>query len=227
MHKKFAMVLGAVALLGSSVPAIAATLEFEFNIATRPLELNGVTTNIGAHTMRIVVEDTAPNLGSSFGDFMNFYDAEVFFDAPDIGLNNAEVTSDTFLYFGNGVVGFTDTVGTFFTIYSLANPDGSSVDNFDFGGVDGNASGFDLSNIDVPQTLFGMTFNELRTGNDIVFSTGDRITGGTTLRNRADSVSVAELSIAPVPLPAGFPMLLVGLAGLGWLGSRRRAVSAT
>lgn len=38
---------------------------------------------------------------------------------------------------------------------------------------------------------------------------------------------ISDTSVAPVPLPAGFPMLLAGFAGLGWLGSRRKAVSAT
>ncbi len=207
----------------SAISASAATLEFSFSIGDRALELNGATVNTGDHTMRIVVEDTAANLGSSFGDFANFYDADVFLDIDDLGLNDVLVTSSTYLYFGNGVVGFTDTVGGFSTIYTLANSNGSTADNFDFGGVDGNTAGFDLANIDVPQALSNMTFNELRTGNDIVLATGDRITGGLTLSGRSDEVELGlARTLAPVPLPASLPLMLIGFAGLG-LARRRKA----
>lgn len=215
----------AAILACSAVSSAAATLEFTFHIADRQIELNGATVNTGDHTMRIVVDDTAANLGTGFSDFSNFYDADVFLDFADLGID-AQVTSSTYLYFGNGVVGFTDAVGGFGTIYTLANSNGSSSDNFDFGGSDGNISGFNLANIDVPQTLTNMTYNELRTGNDIVLSTGDRITGGVTLSGRSDSVSLdTQRDISAVPLPAGLPLLLAGLAGLGIAG-RRRATRA-
>lgn len=207
----------------SAASSAAATLEFTFNIADRQLELNGTTVSTGDHTMRIVVDDSAANLGTSYSDWGNFYDADVFLDIDDLGIN-AQVTSATYLYFGNGVVGFTDTVGSFSTIYTLANSNGSSSDNFDFGGVDGNTAGFNLANIDVPQDLLNMQYNELRTANDIVLSNGDRITGGTTLTNRSDSVSLGTVrDVAPVPLPASLPLLLAGFAGLGLASRRKKA----
>lgn len=208
----------------SAASAAAATLEFTFNIADRQIELNGSNVSTGDHTMRIVVEDTAANLGTSFSDWGNFYDADVFLDIDDLGLDDVQVTSATYLYFGNGVVGFTDTVGGFGTIYTLANSNGSSDDNFDFGGTDGNIAGFNLANIDVPQMLTNMTVNELRTANDIVLASGDRITGGLTLSGRSDTVSLGtQRSLAPVPLPAALPLMLIGFAGLGLAGRRKAA----
>lgn len=37
---------------------------------------------------------------------------------------------------------------------------------------------------------------------------------------------VTDTSVAPVPLPAGFPMLVAGLVGLGWIGKRRKTATA-
>ncbi len=209
----------------SITAALAIPIEFVFNIADRELEFNNVTTNTGAHQMRISVDTSATNLGTGFGDFANFYAADVFFDAPGLGLANSQVVSDTFLYFGNGVVGFSDQVsGVFTTIYTVANPGDSINDNFEFGGTDGNVSGFDLSQIDIPQILIGMTVQELRTANDIVFDTGDRITGGITVRNRNDSISVGAVSA--VPLPAALPLFAGGIGLLGLFGWRRKRMVA-
>lgn len=88
----------------------------------------------------------------------------------------------------------------------------------------------------VPQA--GDVFNFLNVaGDSSVFDTPSLINfsviGGGFFGNNAqlDFASgglrlISDTSVAPVPLPAGFPMLLAGLVGLGWLGKRRKATSA-
>lgn len=56
--------------------------------------------------------------------------------------------------------------------------------------------------------------------NSIRYGGGDGASGLVYLQYNA-------VSVAPVPLPAGFPMLLAGLLGLGWLGKRGKAMFAT
>jgi hypothetical protein len=40
--------------------------------------------------------------------------------------------------------------------------------------------------------------------------------------NSDPSILKVDMEVAPIPLPAGFPLLAVGLAGLGFLGMRRK-----
>jgi len=70
--------------------------------------------------------------------------------------------------------------------------------------------------VDCSETGFGLGCPSLF---DTSGSSSARVVGSVTFEY--------EPSIAPVPLPAGFPMLIAGLAGLGWLGKRRKALSAT
>lgn len=86
----------------------------------------------------------------------------------------------------------------------------------------------------IPQE--GDIFNFLNVGGDSsIFDTPSLINfsvngGGFFGSNAALNFAGGNLSlisdgmdVAPVPLPAGLPMLVAGLAGLGWLGKRRKA----
>ena len=210
-----------VATMLSASASAAATVEILLDIGDRAIEVNGMETSTGDHTVRIVVDTDTPNLGSSFDDFRNFYAADVFFDAADLGWDNLEVVSDTFLYFGNSVIGFTDAVEGFSTIYTTF-VNGIVSDNFEFDGGDGNVTGFDLSTLDIPQSRDG-SGNELRTANDIVFANGDRITDGLTVSGLRANASVGVVDVSEVPLPAGLPLLALGLAGLGFVSRRKTA----
>ncbi len=193
------LILGASLLISSVASAGLISIDFEFD--ARSLEFNGVTQDAGEIFMSIVVDTDTPNLGTGFGDFDNAYAADVFFTSVNLGLNNTKVISDTFLYFGTSVVGFSDTsnyeFSTIFTSY------GSS--NLTFG------TAFDLSTILVPQGPIVKTGNELRTSRDIVFDNGDRITGGVTLSSLANTVSVNSVN---VPEPSTLAIFALGMIGL-------------
>ena len=176
--------------------AQAALVSIDVEYEDRMLEFNDVVSSTGGISMSIVVDTDSPNLGTSFNGLFNFYDADVFFTAPGLGLENELIVSDTFLFFAVDVHGFTDTVSSFTTIFTAS------------GGPDALAFGtrYDLSTLVVPQGPVSNTTNELRTSNDIVFANGDRITGGGT----AQAASLTTVSEIPEPSSA----LLVGVGVL-------------
>jgi len=188
--------------------ANAGIISIDYDFADRSLEFNGITQSTGGIEMSIVVDTNTANLGSGFGDWQNFYNVDVFFTSVGLGLNNERVVSNTYLYFGSSVFGFTDTINNFGTIFTAY---GTS--NLDFG------SQFDLSTLLVPQGPLAATGNELRTANDIVFANGDRITGGGTI-SLASTTTVSD--ITTVPEPTTFAILALGLAGIGL--SRKKKV---
>jgi hypothetical protein len=152
-------------------------------------------------------------LGSGFGAFQDAYAASVYITDPTLGLNNALVTSPTYLYFGNGVVGFTDTTTqSFGTILTAFNTNG--VAPFTFGTY------YNLATLSAPQGPVAVTGTELRTADRITFANGSYIgTGlGLGLSNQSNSISVETTT----PLPAALPLFASGLAGLGLLGWRRK-----
>ena len=87
--------------------------------------------------------------------------------------------------------------------------------------------------VDINGLIFAISNNPLR-GQDALFAAWDNGAGGFTFLisgTLADAFDVpwyketdgtGSYSIAPVPLPAALPLFASGLAGLGWLGRRRR-----
>ena len=152
--------------------AVQATpLEIDFSYSPFTTTFNNALQSTGNFAMKIVTDTTNPNLGTSFIGFHNFYAADVYVTAPTLGLNNSHVTSPTYLFFGNAVVGWTDTVGTGFpvplafqTIMSQGGTCCTPLLSF--------VSPFDLSTLMAPQGPIKNTMTEFRTQNAITFENG-------------------------------------------------------
>ncbi len=194
--------------------ANAAIVSIDYTFDDRSIEFNGVTQNTGGIVMSIVVDTDTPNLGVGFGSFQNFYDVDVFFTSTGLGLNHERVTSNTYLYFGGSVFGFSDTsTGSFGTIFTAIG----TTSNLSFG------TAYDLSTLIVPQGPVAGFINELRTANDIVFENGDRITGGGNATISSSTTVALALSPTPVPTLSEWSLiLLIFLLGMvGFIAYRK------
>lgn len=104
-----------------------------------------------------------------------------------------------------GLLGYTLSFSTTATVvYSYD----ALVDQFRFGGLLGGAAGASSNTDD-----FILEFDDF-TGADPQFYLFSRTTG----TGAVDSTSIGKVSISPIPLPATLPLMLGGLAGLGWVG---------
>lgn len=101
----------------------------------------------------------------------------------------------------------------------------STTDNFDRGGLLGpsyelidsfTASGAETAGVNSWSTAFTGSIN-VGSGSALISGIGDVGTFG---------VAVASESLAPIPLPAGLPLLLSGLGGMAWLRRRKKAALA-
>lgn len=203
--------VGALAICSAMTPAHAIPISLDFEFSPITVAFNGVTQSTGNISMSIVTDTTTPNSGSSFGDFSNFYSANVYFTAAALGLNNTRVNMPTDLYFGSSVVGF--RVNDFSTIFTAHIGPQLSF---------GNA--FDLSTLVVPQGPINLAGTEFRTGLAITFENGDFFDAGAFLNFSGDNtVSVSRASNNNVPEPGTFLLLSIGLLAASRVARRKAA----
>lgn len=203
--------VGALVLCSAMTPAHAVPISLDFEFSPITVAFNGVTQSTGNISMSIVTDTTTPNSGSSFGDFSNFYSANVYFTAAALGLNNTRVNMPTDLYFGGSVVGF--RVNNFNTIFTaFIGPQLSF----------GNA--FDLSTLVVPQGPISLAGTEFRTELAITFENGDFFdAGASTSFAGQNTVSVSRAGNNNVPEPGTFLLLSIGLLAASRVARRKAA----
>ena len=199
-----------LAICSAMTPAHAVPISLDFEFSPINVAFNGVLQSTGNISMSIVTDTSTANSGSGFGDFQNFYSANVYFTAAALGLNNTRVNMPTDLYFGGNVVGFrVNDFGTIFTAY--IGP------QLSFG------SAFDLSTLVVPQGPIDLTGTEFRTALAITFENGDFFdAGASTAFDGRNTVSVNRAN-NNVPEPGTLLLLAVGLLAASGV-ARRKAV---
>jgi hypothetical protein len=196
---KRVLAASAVTLAIVSLPVHAAPISIDFEFSPITVSFNGVVQSTGDISVSIETDTSTPNLGGSFGDFDNFYAADVYFTSSTLGLNRTRVSSPTELYFGASVVGFRiDDFSTIFTAY--IGP------QLSFG------TAFDLSTITVPQGPISLEGTEFRTDQAITFANGSVFDAGafTDFSGQQNTVRVRARD-TNVPAPGALSLIALGL----------------
>lgn len=109
-------------------------------------------------------------------------------------------------------------------VFSFLGAGPLSVDGFGSNSLQLDANG--LANTAAGTKLTLGFLNGLTFGPQIGFNSFSTTgSGGTSYRLSNFSTSASEIAASPVPLPAGLPLLLAGLAGLGALRARRKRIA--
>ncbi|MEM1047373.1 MAG: hypothetical protein AAGL24_14545 [Pseudomonadota bacterium] len=220
-----AMISALVALTPTASRALPISIDFTFSSFSA--SFNGSVRETGDVSLKLLLDTTTPNLGRGFGSFSNAYAVDAFVTAPDLDLDNTKIVSDTFLYFGNDVVGITDGIpgvtsnafGDFSTIWTAAEGGNLEFDR-----------NYDLATLFVPQAPVSKSATEFRAARGWQFANGsqfDPVFSNAVFRNRRNTVSVSIVEqgppVAPVPLPASLPLLLAAFGGAVLLVRRANA----
>jgi hypothetical protein len=211
------LALSLVGAWGFSFSANATPIEIQYQYSGFTAEFDNVTQSTGPFQMTIVTDTSDPNLGSGFGSFSNVYAASVYITAPSLGLNNALITSPTYLYFGSTVTGWTDNINAGFgTIMS------------EFGTSLSFGSAYNLSTLVVPQGPIAESGNEFRTADAITFNNGSFFNAGQSLAlSGRNTLSVNSVAVPGPVVGAGLPGAILAFGGLlGWMRRRKAALAA-
>ena len=205
--KNFCLGLGTAALLfvGSSVAALTVDISGTAGSGTTTWIFSGSQTANGDGAFGNLGSDTIPDFNSQFADLGDFAISNLLV-APVLS-GDAAVTVEG---------GTTNTL----TIENvLVDDDGDSDDlGFDFGGPTLSFMTGDLVTFS-GSAVVDLDLSELSASGLPFFASTSGSSGGL---NSALSLDLSITETSAVPLPAGLPLLLLGIGALGAAGARRR-----